>query len=762
MRRFGTCIFFGVFLLACRGQEPSSKPQALGLQDCGSPWVAQLCPVFGRMDLSPDMQQFKSAQLGPFTIQWDGRQLKEARLHVRHARNTEHDRWASLPGRTFVASAQGVETIEENRGSIRFSDQWKTYCKDQKLERWTATSDVVRIEGSFAEKECPQTWTLQFSLEDAERLAFDLKTSHPETFNRTFLTYASRAEEQFFGFGMQFSHFNLKGRRLPIVSQEQGVGRGAQPISIGAEITNGAGVAGDWWTSYASVPHYMSSDMRSLFLENSEISFFDMRDKQHVRIEVLSHQLKGQILEGRSPQELLEVYTRYAGRMQPLPQWMDQGAIVGLQGGSARVQTLYQELRAAGVPISALWLQDWVGKRQTSFGSQLWWNWELDREQYGDWPRLQADLAKDKVALLSYFNPFLTDPTGKAGLQRNLFQEALDQGLLVQNQEGAPYLIQNTSFAAGLLDISQPAARTWIKDLMKDTISQTKVKGWMADFGEALPFDSRLKNANASRYHNVYPEEWARLNREALEEAGVWDDALIFSRSAFTRSPGITRLFWLGDQLVSWDEHDGMKTALVGLLSSGLSGFSLNHSDTGGYTTITNPIRNYHRSAELFQRWTEMNAFTAVLRTHEGNQPENNHQVYSDAATLQHFSRFARIYTELAPYRRQLMEEAARTGMPLVRSMFLQFPWDAEARELDRQFLLGDQLLIAPVLDPGKDKVKVYIPEEGWVHLASGKAYAKGWHTIPAPIGQPAVFASPSSPVNGLSRFASLAALLQN
>lgn len=80
------------------------------------------------------------------------------------------------------------------------------------------------------------------------------------------------------------------------------------------------------------------------------------------------------------------------------------------------------------------------------------------------------------------------------------------------------------------------------------------------------------------------------------------------------------------------------------MLSGGISGYSLNHPDIGGYTAIDSFPLRYYRSKELLLRWTELAAFTAVFRTHEGNRPEVNHQIYSDDETLRHFSRFAKVY----------------------------------------------------------------------------------------------------------------------
>lgn len=127
--------------------------------------------------------------------------------------------------------------------------------------------------------------------------------------------------------------------------------------------------------------------------------------------------------------------------------------------------------------------------------------------------------------------------------------------------------------------------------------------------------------------HNRYPELWAQINREFVEEwkskcvgKGKEDpeEALVFfMRAGFRNSPKWGMLFWEGDQMVSWQANDGIKSAVTGLLSSGLSGYAFNHSDIGGYCAVNLPFINYTRSEELLLRWMELNAFTTVFRTHE-------------------------------------------------------------------------------------------------------------------------------------------------
>jgi alpha-glucosidase len=306
-------------------------------------------------------------------------------------------------------------------------------------------------------------------------------------------------------------------------------------------------------------------------------------------------------------------------------------------------------------------------------------------------------------------------------------------------RDGAVFELPITDFSAALVDLSDPDARTWLRAVIDEAMFENGFRGWMADFGEGLPFDAELAEADAEAFHNQYVVEWAEVNREAMAQADR-DDAVFFTRSGFTRSPAHSTLFWTGDQFVSWDDHDGFRTSIRALLTAGISGISQNHFDAGGYTSIVRGPIGSGRDRELLLRWLEASAFTAVFRTHEGNQPDENAQIYDDAGTYDQFARFAKVYAALAPYRKQVCADAEQFGYPVVRPLFVHYPDDERAREIDTQFLLGRDLLVAPVIDTHARERQVYFPDDDWTHLFTGETYTGGRETVDAPIGRPPAF----------------------
>ena len=296
--------------------------------------------------------------------------------------------------------------------------------------------------------------------------------------------------------------------------------------------------------------------------------------------------------------------------------------------------------------IAGVWLQDWSGQRTTSFGDRLWWTWQLDRERYPEWEELVAELGEQGIRTTTYVNPFLVDagPKEDPGI-RNLFAEAQDAGHLVTRSDGSTYLLDQGGFDAALVDLTDPAARDWFATVIAEEVLAQGVDGFMADFGEGLPFDAEVAQGDAATAHNQWPLLWSQTVREACELAGK-PDCVAWFRSGAAGMDEHASLFWNGDQVVHFGAEDGLASALLGTFSAGVSGWPLIHSDIGGYTSINAVVRDYVRPEDLLARWTEYAAFGVFMRTHEGNRPAENAQIYDSVESERAFARMTRVFAE--------------------------------------------------------------------------------------------------------------------
>lgn len=560
-------------------------------------------------------------------------------------------------------------------------------------------------------------------------------------------TFLIGKQELPYGLGEQFSHLHFKGKRVPVFTEEQGAGRGDWPLSL---LTGILGIKGDAYSTYCGIPWFITNASRGFFVEGYHRVIFDFRKKESFTITVPDTAFTVECYYGATPSDVMQQFTQKTGRMPPLPEWA-YGTWLGIQGGWDKVLLATQAALQAGNPVSALWIQDWCGRRKTRLGSQLFWNWEPDTALYPRFRFRVDSLRKNGIATLGYVNSFLNQ-TG------NLAREALEQQLVVYDTLHQPLVLPTGGFDAYLLNLYKPETQNWLKQVIQTRLMGNGLSGWMADFSEWYPISTRVSRLPLQRQveeHNRYPVEWARLNREAIQEANAEKDVLFFNRSGFSYSARYSTLFWMGDQTINWKKNDGIKSALVAMLSSGVSGISLNHSDIGGYTTITVPGFRLTRSRELFYRWAEMAAFSPVFRTHEGLKPTKNIQFYTDSATQHFFARMGKLHFALKPYLQLWVNEASQKGLPVIRPLWFHYPYLPEALTCWTQFMLGEDLMMVPVLDKNKQEVEVWFPPGKWEHWLTGKVYENhsgGFITIDAPIGKPAAFIRAGSPNEPLLR----------
>ena len=642
---------------------------------------------------------------------------------------------------SFLSIAKSTPKVKETYGFFKFRGKQKDKCKKPSITGTLFRPTSVEIQGEL----CGCKYSLMITGKDSTQIDLAVTLSD-KSYNRITLQYLSDKEETILGLGEQYTHNNMKGQKVPIWVEEQGIGSGDQPTTM---IANTKIAGGTPVSTYAPIPYYITDNHTAFLLRNTARASFCFRSKDHVGLEVWENNLRASLWQMNTPKDLARSYTAQYGRLPKLPKWT-YGTIVGLQGGRKIVEDYVDSLEASGTAISAIWVQDWVGRRRTFVGDQLKWYWEADEERYPNFKEFCQKMEARGIAVLGYINPMLTNDGA-------LYKEADEKGYLVKDHTKKTYVIRMTGFDVGLIDLTNPAARTWIKDIIKNNMIAYGLKGWMADFGEALPWDAVLHSGISPQlYHNQYPVDWAKVNREAIQEVEQEEKIAFFSRSSFTGGSQYSTFYWAGDQMTSWQKNDGLPSIVPALVSSGISGMSINHADVGGFAGFWKGggLFAMRRKEKLLQRHIELGVFSPLFRTHEGIIPQRNIQVYSNTEIKAFYSKFSQIRTQLIPYLESIATEANLNGYPMARHLYLEFPNDNNCLSINNQFLLGDAILVAPYVKKGGKKHKIYLPKGEWRHLLTNEILKGGqFHKVNAPIGTPSVFVSTASEWNEKLKF---------
>lgn len=478
--------------------------------------------------------------------------------------------------------------------------------------------------------------------------------------------------------------------------------------------------------SYAPMPVFVTDRGRMILFDTDAdgISRFE-EDCYSFSFDACPRRLT--LLKGQSYEELA---VRLAERMenrQYLPDWCREGMILGIQGGTRIVLDKTFALLDAGAKISAVWCQDWSGENRTVMGKQVWWNWEADGKLY---PELRSAIAKLRsrgVRFLAYLNPYLVKDS-------SLYQLCKERGWLITHRDGSVYHIKSTTFDAGMLDLTNPKAVQFIKNvLIKKNMLELGISGWMADFGEYLPMDCVLYDGEAAQLHNRWPVLWAKINREAIEEYGA-EDVMFFTRSGYLGIQSYAPILWNGDQHTDFTKDYGMPCVMPASFSLGFSGVTMVHCDIGGFFSFG----RLRRDDELFVRWMEMSAFSLLMRSHESIRPWANSQP-DTPGVLAHTVRLTNLHAALSPYLRHCTA-LAQQGIPVIRPDF----WNAVdygASRDEYSYFLGEDLYVCPVIERGAGTRRVCLPEGEWLYFWTGEPFYGGEEcTVQAPLGELPVF----------------------
>ncbi|OJJ54550.1 hypothetical protein ASPSYDRAFT_210105 [Aspergillus sydowii CBS 593.65] len=682
--------------------------------------------------------------------------------------------WETVPGQNFISASGGEDIVTAANGNFKIEEVDHHRCAGQEITNvsqpaWNGTVNghAAVVQGQLTD--CGDA-TVPFSVafwvpsQFPDRIAFNAQVnggSSSDAATKLFLTYRSSPSEDFYGLGGQASFASLKNQSVPIFSREQGVGRGDQPTTeLNSE--DGFFAGGDHFTTYSAIPQYISSHSRVFFLteESTAYTTFDFTEANAVTVRYDAPSVDGYLMQAESMLDGITMVTDYTGKMPELPQWVDGGAVVGIQGGQDKVNKVVEQGLSQGCPIAGVWLQDWSGTHEQSVSymslnvSRLWWNWENDANLYPTWNDFVQSLRdRHNIRTLSYINPFIANVSTKSdGYRSHLYLEATKGGYMIQNAttNGTSVISSGPGLDAGIIDLTNPAGRSWFRNMMLDQVWNANISGFMTDFGEYTPVypDTRFadKSIDPFFYHNAYPREWAALHQWIGKSVPQFKDSILFHRSSSMSANRYQNLYWAGDQAINWGVNDGIKSSVTVMAHMGLSGYAHGHTEIGGYTTTWDSNGVVNRTAELLGRWGELAAVSSsVFRSHEGNVPQVNAQSYTNSSTYAYFAYNARMFASLGKYRRAILDtESKKLGWPVLRMPVIYYPNDPKAKAISYQsFFLGADLYVAPVLDPGRMSVEVYFPGQGqmYTHVWSGKVYRGGQTArVAAPYGKPAVF----------------------
>lgn len=613
----------------------------------------------------------------------------------------------------FVSAIKLEKTYNMRRGSVRESVVELEHARLKNVERINGNTFRMYGDGhSLTMKIEERGLGCELFFEGEEGWAYEFKIP-------------AMAGEAVFGGGEQYRRTNLRGERVMNFVSEHITARTLFEKVILPDNRYREKEA-ESIGSYSPMPVFVTDRGRLFYFDTPSdgISKFGINN---YRMRFDSCPRSMMLLHADAYDTLMRALAEKNPPRMYLPDWCLDGMIIAVQGGTERVVSKVRRMLNAGAKICAVWSQDWCGENRTVMGKQVWWNYEYDRELYHDLPEAIKELESMGVRFLAYVNPYLVKGS-------RLYNECAEKGLLIKSRDGSIVHMKSTTFDAGMLDLTDPEAVRFIKDvLIRQNMLDIGIKGWMADFGEYLPTDCVLHSGDPSELHNMWPVLWAKINREAVDEYGD-KDVMFFTRSGYLGEQKYAPVMWNGDQHTDLTKDYGMPCVMPASFSLGFSGVPLVHSDIGGFFSVARLKRN----DELFIRWMEMNTFSPLMRSHESIRPWANSQ-FDAPAVLPHTVRLTGIHAALRPYIEQCLKKAEE-GIPVMKPDF----WNAVDYRQSRDeysYFFGDDIYVCPVIEKNAKERTVHLPEGSWEGFWDGQPYRGGSkYTVEAPLGRIPVF----------------------
>ncbi|MFI6151909.1 alpha-xylosidase [Kitasatospora sp. NPDC051170] len=468
--------------------------------------------------------------------------------------------------------------------------------------------------------------------------------------------------------------------------------------------------------AYKNVPFHLTNRGYGVFVNHPGKVGYEIGSEAvgQVQFSVEDQSLEYFVVHGPTPKRILERYTALTGRPALPPAWAlglwlttsfttdyDEATVNRFVGGMAE----------RGIPLSVFHFDCfWMRGYQ-------WSDFRWDQDTFPDPAGMLARLKEQGLRVSLWINPYIAQKS-------ELFAEGVRGGYLVRRPDGTVWQWDLWQPGMALVDFTNPAARAWYTGKLR-TLLDVGVDCFKTDFGERIPTDVVWHDgSDPERMHNYYTQLYNEAVFELLREVRGEGEALLFARSA-TAGGQQYPVHWGGD----CESHfNAMAESLRGGLSLGLSGFGFWSHDIGGFEGTPTPA--------VFKRWAQFGLLSSHSRLHGSKSYRVPWEFGEEAVEVTRA--FTLLKHRLAPYLQRAAQQAHATGLPVMRAMVLEFPDDPAAATLDRQYMLGDDLLVAPVFTED-GTVEYYVPEGTWTNLLTGDQVTgprwvreqHGFHTLP-------------------------------
>ena len=458
--------------------------------------------------------------------------------------------------------------------------------------------------------------------------------------------------------------------------------------------------------SYKNIPFYLTNRGYGVLVNHPECVSFEVGSEKvsKVQFSVEGEYLEYFVIDGPTPKAVLDKYTRFTGRPALPPAWsfgLWLTTSFTTNYDEATVNSFIDGMAERNLPLHVFHFDCfWMKAFQ-------WCDFEWDPATFPDPEGMLKRLKARGLKICVWINPYI-------GQKSPLFREGMEKGYLLKRPNGAVWQWDKWQPGQAIVDFTNPQACEWYAGHLKRLV-RMGVDCFKTDFGERIPTDVVWHDgSDPQKMHNHYAFIYNELVWNVLKQELGEEEAVLFARSASVGAQQFP-VHWGGD---CYANYESMAESLRGGLSLGMSGFGFWSHDIGGFENTA--------PAHVYKRWCAFGLLSSHSRLH-GSKSYRVPWAYDDEAcdVVRHFTQWK---SRLMPYLYRQAALAAEFGTPMMRAMMLEFPDDPGCDYLDRQYMLGDSILVAPVFSEAGD-VQFYLPEGRWTHLFTNhEAQGSRWH----------------------------------